>query len=125
MSRQLGIARELKLVRALRMEGWMAWTVKNDGECRDEDEQIVAHGHGKYGQGPVDVIAIPPGGRVRLVQVKSTAAGPYKKFGPIKRAALSEEARRSDADAWLAYWPPRRREPVWISAIAWPTRGAA
>jgi Holliday junction resolvase len=125
MSARVGIARELKLVRLVRSQGWIAWTVKNDGECRDDDEQIVAHGHGKYGQGPVDVIAIPPGGRVRLVQVKSTKAGPYERFGPRSRASLKEEARRAGADAWLAYWPPKRREPLWICATTWPTRGAA
>jgi len=58
-------------------------------------------------------------GEVRLVEVKSTAAGPYAGFGPADRAALLEAARIAGAEPWL-YWHPPRKEPRWISPGEWP-----
>jgi hypothetical protein len=88
MSASTGTGRDLKVVRRLRDDGWAAWTAKNDG--RPETGR---------GQGPVDVIAMKPGERPRLIQVKSTAGGPYERFGPVYRAQLREEAKRAGAVA--------------------------
>lgn len=110
MSRAVGIGRELKVVRLLREAGWAAWTAKNDGECRD----------GKYGQGPVDIIAMKPGHKPRVIQVKSTASSAFHSFGPVKREALLFEARKADAEAWLAWWPPGRGGCRWIHEGEWP-----
>lgn len=56
--------------------------------------------------GDADLVALKIGDR-RLVEVKATAAGPYATFGPFDRADLIAAARIADADAWLAWWPPR------------------
>src|SRR4051812_24584235 len=69
--------------------------------------------------GCADVIALRDGSRPRLVEVKSTAAGPYHGFGPADRARLSLAARIAGADAFLAWWPPRGRL-IWIAEHEWP-----
>jgi Holliday junction resolvase len=68
--------------------------------------------------GCADVIALRAFETPHLVEVKSTAAGPYSHFGPAARARLSATARMAGADALLAWWPPRGRlqfipEEVW------------
>lgn len=70
--------------------------------------------------GVADVIALRDGNRPRLIEVKSTAAGPYHSFGPKDRAALSLAARLAGADAFLYWWPPRGRMHV-IGEDEWPT----
>jgi hypothetical protein len=42
-----------------------------------------------------------------LIEVKSTAGGPYERFGPKDRVSLKAEADRGGARPWLAWWPPR------------------
>lgn len=70
--------------------------------------------------GCADVIALRDGSRPRLIEVKSTAGGPYERFGPEARARLSAAARLAGADAFLAWWPPRGKL-TWIPEAAWPT----
>jgi hypothetical protein len=62
--------------------------------------------------------------RPLLVQVKSTAGGPYERFGPAERAALIAEGERAGAAVVLAWWPPRRVVPKWLLPDAWPQREA-
>src|SRR5450755_3180043 len=57
--------------------------------------------------GCADVIALRDGCRPRLVEVKSTAAGPHHSFGPSARARLRFAAKLAGADALLAWWPSR------------------
>lgn len=57
--------------------------------------------------GCADVVALRAGNRPRLVEVKSTAQGPYEHFGPAARVRLSLAAQMAGADALLAWWPPR------------------
>lgn len=57
--------------------------------------------------GRVDVVALRAGSRPRLVEVKSTAGGPYERFGPADRERLRGAARLAGADALLAWWPSR------------------
>lgn len=69
--------------------------------------------------GVADVVALRRGCCPLLVEVKSTAAGPYERFGPADRERLSLAARRAGADAWLAWWPPRG-ELRFIAEAEWP-----
>lgn len=69
--------------------------------------------------GCADVIALKAGSRPLLVEVKSTAAGPYHGFGPADRKRLSEAAKVAGADARLAWWPSRGKL-VWIAEAEWP-----
>ena len=57
--------------------------------------------------GVADVIALKAGHRPQLVEVKSTAQGPYEHFRPADRADLSAAAALAGADALLAWWPSR------------------
>lgn len=74
--------------------------------------------------GVVDLVALKAGQRPRLVEVKSTAGGPYERFGPVDRADLSLRALWADADAYLAWWPPRSHLH-WIHETEWPTNRKA
>jgi Holliday junction resolvase len=69
--------------------------------------------------GVADVIALRDGSRPRLIEVKSTAQGPYEHFGPRDRAELSHAATLAGADAFLAWWPARG-QLRWIPECEWP-----
>lgn len=71
--------------------------------------------------GVADVIALRAGSRPRLIEVKSTAGGPYERFQPADREKLSLAAELAGADAFLAWWPPRGKLR-WIPENEWPTR---
>lgn len=88
--------------------------VKRDLEARG---WWVARAAGSLGD--ADLVALRPGLPARLVEVKSTAGGPYERFGPAQRTDLSTAARRAGAEAWLVWWPPRR-QPVWVAEDEWP-----
>lgn len=92
--------------------------------------------------GPVDVLALntsavreaPAGYGERafllapplMIESKSTAGGPYERFGPAKRRAMAELADRAGALAVLAWWPPckggeRKADTLrWIWDDEWP-----
>jgi Holliday junction resolvase len=70
--------------------------------------------------GVADVIALRAGSRPQLVEVKSTAAGPYEHFRPADRAELRAAAELAGADAVLAYWP-KNGALRFIPANEWPT----
>lgn len=74
--------------------------------------------------GPVDLVAFKAGERPWFVEVKSTAGGPYERFGPADRLKLAELAVWAGADAWLAWWPPNGKLR-WIGAAEWPVARAA
>jgi Holliday junction resolvase len=74
--------------------------------------------------GVADVVALRAGSRSRLIEVKSTAQGPYEHFGPADRERLSFAARLAGADALLAWWPSRGKLQ-WISEAEWPVRKVA
>ncbi len=69
--------------------------------------------------GCVDLVALKAGERPRLIEVKSTAGGPYERFGPADRAELSLNAEWAGAEAWLVWWPPRG-QLRWIAEAEWP-----
>lgn len=95
-----GIDRERKLRALLEADGW--WT------CR-----------AGAGGGEVDVIAMKQGELPRFIEVKSTAGGPYERFGPEARARLISSAVKAGAIPWLVWWPVRR-QPLWIPVGSWP-----
>ena len=68
--------------------------------------------------GVADVIALRDGSRPLLIEVKSTAGGPYAHFLPKDRADLLFAAEMAGAAAWLVWWPPRGRAH-WIESAAW------
>jgi hypothetical protein len=81
-------------------------------------QDLVAY---RLPQGPADVIAL--GGDLKrplLVQVKSTAGGPFEHFAPRDRRDLLVEARRARADALLCWWPPGVGVPVFFAPEQWP-----
>jgi Holliday junction resolvase len=57
--------------------------------------------------GDADLVALKDGKRPLLIEVKSTAGGPYERFGPKDRADLRFAARLAGASAVLYWWPPR------------------
>jgi Holliday junction resolvase len=69
--------------------------------------------------GVADVIALRDGYRPQLVEVKSTAGGPYEHFGPADRADLRAAAKLAGADCLLAWWPPRGKLRF-IPSVEWP-----
>jgi Holliday junction resolvase len=83
-----------------------------------EDEGFwVARAAGSLGD--ADLVALKVGHTPRLIEVKSTAGGPYERFGPADRQRLFAAANVAGAIAWLAWWPPRK--PLrWIAASDWP-----
>jgi Holliday junction resolvase len=69
--------------------------------------------------GVADVVALRDGSRPRLIEVKSTAQGPYEHFGPSDRERLSQAAKLAGANAFLAWWPPRGKLRM-IPEAEWP-----
>ena len=111
-----GRSREADLVRVLEQTGWVAV---------------------RAASGPVDVVALsgenakhPAFGfeagretlwRPMLIQVKSTAGGPFERFQPSRRRQLVLAAEEAHAEAWLVWWPPGR-SMKWIASTDWPKR---
>jgi Holliday junction resolvase len=83
----------------------------------EAEDWFVARAAGSLGD--VDLVALKVGYRPRLIEVKSTAGGPYERFGPKDRADLKFAARMAGAVALLCWWPPRGK-PVWIAENEWP-----
>lgn len=82
------------------------------------DDWFVARAAGSLGD--ADLVALKDGKVPRLIEVKSTAQGPYEHFGPKDRADLRFAAEIAGAVAELCWWPPRGK-PRWIPATEWPT----
>jgi Holliday junction resolvase len=95
-----GIDRERKLRVVLASYGY--WTMRAAGSL-----------------GVCDIIAMRAGEPPMFLEVKSTAGGPYERFGPVKRKALADAAQQAGAVPWLVWWP-KGSKPVWIAADAWP-----
>lgn len=82
-----------------------------------ERDWVVVRAAGSLGG--IDLVAMKPGRRPLLVEVKSTAGGPYERFQPAERDALRLAADMAGAEAILAWWPPRGKLH-WIEASEWP-----
>lgn len=100
-----GLDRERRLRELLERDGW--WTMRAAGSL-----------------GVVDVLAMRAGSTPLFIEVKSTSGGPFERFGPSQRAALSTAAALAGATAWLVWWPPRR-SPLWVPERDWPMVRAA
>jgi Holliday junction resolvase len=74
-----------------------------DGTCRWPGTERWAHLHNA----------------LLFIEVKSTAGGPFERFGPGERSQLLELADIAGADALLAWWPPKG-ELRWIASEEWP-----
>ena len=85
------------------------------------DDWVVIRAAGSLGV--CDLVALKTGHVPRLVEVKSTAGGPYERFGPVDRADLALRALWAGAEAWLAWWPPRG-QLRWIRSDEWPRSSA-
>jgi len=81
------------------------------------DGYVVYRAAGSHGC--ADLVALRRAARPLLIQVKSSAQGPFEHFGPDERKALIDEAERAGAFAVLCHWPPRG-ELHWIYSDAWP-----
>lgn len=95
-----GINRERQVRRLLEADGY--WTCRAAGSLGD-----------------ADVIALKPDVPPLMVEVKSTAGGPWEHFGPADRAELLAAAERAGARAVLCWWPPFK-EMRFIYPDEWP-----
>ena len=100
-----GIQRERQVRKLLEEQGW--WVCRAAGSLGDAD--LVALRVDPYGCET----------QARLIEVKSTARGPYHGFGPKDRSDLLAASERAGAVAWLCWWPPRA-EQKWIPSWEWP-----
>ena len=82
-----------------------------------DNDWIVIRAAGSFGAG--DLVAGKHGWPTRIIEVKSTAGGPYERFGPYQRAELQAIAELAGWHPYLAWWPPRG-QLHWIPAHEWP-----
>jgi Holliday junction resolvase len=82
-----------------------------------DDDWFVVRTAGSFGD--ADLVALKTGHQPRLIEVKSTAGGPYEHFGPTERETLRLAAELAGASAELAWWPPRG-QLRFIPANEWP-----
>lgn len=96
-----GAKREHQVAAMLRDDGW-----------------IVYRSAGSHGN--ADLVAMRADqDKPLLLQVKSSAAGPFAHFRPAEREALLAEGKAAGAAVVLVWWPPRR-EPLFLDSVAWP-----
>lgn len=70
-------------------------------------------------KGDADLVALKAGRTPHLIEVKSTTRGPFHDFRPADRADLSAAAAHAGAEAWLCWWPPRKKAR-WFAEHEWP-----
>ncbi len=85
----------------------------------EDDDWFVCRAAGSLGD--VDLVALKAGKLPMLIEVKSTAGGPYERFGPKDRGDLQFAADLAGAIATLAWWPPRGTLR-WIPSSEWPDK---
>lgn len=98
-----GTNRELKVMDLLASEGWLCASRRHIGGAGD----VLATRRWRYETQPGVWIPTVTGCESMLIEVKSTAGGPWERFGPADRQALVDTAERHGADPWLYYWPAR------------------
>jgi Holliday junction resolvase len=82
-----------------------------------DDDWFVIRTAGSFGD--ADLVALKAGTQTWLIEVKSTAGGPYERFGPTERNRLRLAAELAGATAVLAWWPPHG-QLRFIPANEWP-----
>lgn len=70
--------------------------------------------------GVADLVALKAGQTPLLIEVKSTAGGPYERFSPADRQELKAAAIKAGATPLLAYWPAHGKLR-WIREHEWPS----
>lgn len=108
MSRQRGFARERAIKEQLEADQW--FVIRAAGSLGLADLVALRRFAAK----------VDGATEAWFIEVKSTAGGPYERFGPAARQALIDAANKAGGLAWLVWWPPRRPQ-VWIPASEWPT----
>lgn len=119
---QRGITRERQVRKLLEAEGWI---VARCAGSKGEFDLMASRGSwyamssgAPTGDAPETFLV-----EVRLIEVKSTAGGPYERFSPADRVALVQRAREAGAAAWLAWWP-KNGKLTWIAESEWPAVAA-
>lgn len=97
-----GNGAELKTAKLLQESGWLVASRRHIG-------------------GAADLLAIRPGDKPRLIEVKACKTLYSGNFRREDRAALIAEAERYGAVAECCWWPPRAREPKWLGVGDWPS----
>ena len=100
MTRSRGNARENQVATLLRDEGWIVGSMRHSAGGGDLIAARLAPAVDWDGTNL---------SKVRLVEVKSTAAGPWEHFGPRDRQLMLDYAKVAGATAWLAWWPLRKK----------------
>lgn len=95
-----GISRERQVREGLERDGWV--TVRAAGSL-----------------GVADIVALKQGAIPKMIEVKSTAKGPFEHFGPAKRDALISAAAKAGAIPCLVWWPAHKG-PHWVHVSDWP-----
>lgn len=88
----------------------------------EQRDWVVIRAAGSLGD--IDLACLRDGYTPLFVEVKSTAGGPYERFGPAARAELLLAAKLAGAKATLAWWPPRGKLRF-IPSDEWPEARAA
>jgi Holliday junction resolvase len=83
----------------------------------EDEDWWVARAAGSLGD--ADLVALKAGRSPRLIEVKSTAGGPYERFGPTERSSIALAAELAGATAELAWWPPHG-QLRFIPSQEWP-----
>jgi Holliday junction resolvase len=95
-----GSDRERQVMANLRDDGWVVYRAAGSHGC-------------------ADLVALKRERKPLLVQVKCSAQGPFEHFGPEERRLLVEQAEVAGADAFLCWWPSRKK-PQWLHSDVWP-----
>jgi len=111
----LGHDRERQLRHVLEAAGWLC--VRAAGSLGPVDVLAIARAGAMH---PARAATPARQGEIALIECKSTAGGPYERFGPAERKLLAELAASVGASAWLAYKPKGARAWTWIPSAAWP-----
>jgi Holliday junction resolvase len=69
--------------------------------------------------GHADLVALKQGNPGMMIEVKSTAAGPFHSFGPKDREELLAAAEKAGLEPYLVFWPPRK-EMKFMAPTTWP-----
>lgn len=91
----------------------------------EEEGNVVTRSAGS--RSPHDLVVVGPARRdspsvsqVQFIQVKTDAAGPFAKFGPLERSLLKETARRAGGIPVLVHWPAHGKQR-WFFEHEWPS----
>jgi hypothetical protein len=115
-SAQRGRDTENRVKDVLEADGWLVASRRHYGGAGDLlavrwDDEVPDDFRGQ---------GLMAGHTVRLIEVKSTAGGPYEGFRTGDRYEMLHAAATHNAEPWLAWWPPLQDQPRWIPASEWP-----